>query len=75
MDVSLLLLILALWDHPALPGLSPEDQEVIRNLELLQNLDLTRDLELFVAPAAEPEKPPTSAGDDELQDLPELGSP
>ena len=39
-------LLLAL-DGGADGGLSPEDQEVIDNLELLQNLDSAADLELL----------------------------
>lgn len=55
MELTLLLLVFTLWD--ALPGLTPEDREVIRNLELLENLDLTHDLEMFVPPADEPSVP------------------
>ena len=55
MELTLLLLVFTLWD--ALPGLTPEDREVIRNLELLENLDLTHDLEMFVPPAGETESP------------------
>ena len=57
MELTLLLLVFTLWD--ALPGLTPEDREVIRNLELLENLDLTHDLEMFVPPADEPAVPET----------------
>ena len=55
MELTLLLLAFTLWD--ALPALTPEDREVIRNLELLQNLDLTHDLEMFVPPAGEADLP------------------
>lgn len=46
MEPWLVALIFTLWD--ALPGLSPEDREVIRNIDLLQELELTRELDLFV---------------------------
>jgi hypothetical protein len=66
MELTLLLLVFTLWD--ALPGLTPEDREVIRNLELLQNFDLTNDLEMFVPPADEPAAPdaPSTPDDDGL---------
>jgi hypothetical protein len=69
MELTLLLLVFTLWD--ALPGLTPEDREVIRNLEFFENLDLTTDLEMFVPPAGEPATPDTLDVPD-VPDVPEL---
>lgn len=71
MELTLLLLVFTLWD--ALPGLTPEDREVIRNLELLENLDLTHDLEMFVPPADEPEVP-DAPGTPDAPDHDDLGA-
>lgn len=71
MDLTMLLLVLALWDNvPAPPSLSPEDLEVVRNLDLLQDLELARSMEMF----AGPEVDDTSADEDDLLELPDDGA-
>lgn len=70
MDLTMFILALALWDNvpapPSLspPSLSPEDLEVVRNLDLLQDLEFAHSLEMFAGPEGED----TSPTDDDLPD-------
>ena len=47
MNLALSWVVLFALDGGVAPALSPEDLEVVENLELLQNLDSAADLELL----------------------------
>ncbi len=75
--MGLTLLVAFFDDLPALPGVAPEDREVVKELELLENMDLAETLDLFVAPTDEPPAstpsgtPDDPAADDGLPEVPD----
>ncbi len=71
---SLLLLLVFCRDLAAVDprALTPEDLEIVRHLELLENLDLAHDLELFVGP---PGEAATTPGDDPDDPTPPAPAP